>query len=100
MYHVLVCQDGEWVSFGLHLPNPQWTEIFQVLQRTFGNDNVSYTFWGEGVPSKDGFNIADHAKHEARLANEAQAKWDSGMLAEADHNGQLNLARGISLLAA
>lgn len=101
MYHALVRKDGVWVSFGLHVPSPQWTNIFHTLQRAFGHDNVACTFWKESDTSfKDGVEIAAHAKREVHLANVAQTQWERGQLVEAADEGRLNLARGISLLVA
>jgi len=71
MYHALVRKDGKWVSFGIHIPSPQWTDIFHTLQRAYGEDNVSYTFWGEDASFKDGTEIAQRAAHEVQLANAA-----------------------------
>lgn len=100
MNHALVRKDGEWVSFGLHVSSPQWSDIFKTLKRAFGEENVRYTWWGIDTPALDGYEIAQKLKAEVIYANNAQMRWDRGQLKEADDHGRLNLARGIDILSA
>lgn len=45
MYHALVCRNGRWISYGVHVPSSQWSDFFRTLGLLYGEENVSYSFW-------------------------------------------------------
>lgn len=99
MYHGLVRIDGEWVSFGIHIPSPRWTSVFQAQQCTYGHANVRYVFWSPDDQLSGVADVRSRAESDVQLANEAQRQWDAGELRDADDgDNQFNLARGVRLL--
>ena len=101
MNHALVRKDGQWVSFGLHVSSPQWSDVFRTLKRAFGEDNVRYIWWGADTPPLDGHQIAQRLQAEVIYANAAQEQWDRGQLKEAaDDDGRLSLSQAINILSA
>lgn len=96
MYHALVRIDGEWRSFGLHIPSEQWTRVFQSLQHLYGARNVAYLFWRPSNFIGDAGNVRDRASEDVRLANRAQEGWNEGQHRElSEVGGPLNLSATI-----
>lgn len=99
MYHALVCINGVWISFGLHIPSPQWTNVFHSLQRAYGVKNVCYLFLTPDDPMDEVADVRTRMESEIHLANLAQRRWDvGGLIAAADEDGNLHLSKGIEVL--
>jgi hypothetical protein len=98
MYHALVRINGVWVSFGLHIPSDQWTNVFHSLQRAYGAENVAHPFWAFDERLDDVYALHAKATSDIRLANEVQRQWDAGGLRDASDGGNFNVSRGIRLL--
>lgn len=99
MYHALVYIDGEWVSYGLHIPSFQWTSVFHSLQRDYGVKNVCCMFWAPTDPMDEVADVRTRLESEIHLANMAQRQWDAGGFKDVvDENGNLHLSRAIAVL--
>jgi uncharacterized protein (DUF2235 family) len=99
MNHALVCINGVWVSFGLHIPSPQWTNVFQSLQRAYGAKNVCYLFWAPAAQIDEVADVRTRLESEIHLANMAQRQWEAGELKDVvDEDGNLHVSRGIAAL--
>jgi hypothetical protein len=96
MYHALVCENGDWVSFGLHVPSNQWTHVFQSLQNTYGHQNVTYVFWRPEDQLVNGDTVRLRMERDVQLADCAQSEWDRGNLHDmCDENGRFNISGAI-----
>lgn len=98
MYHALVRINGVWVSFGLHIPSSQWSNVFQSLQRAYGAENVATPFWAFDEQLGDVYALHAKAESDVLLADEAQRRWDTGRFSDANDGERFNLSRGIRLL--
>jgi hypothetical protein len=95
MYHALVRVDGQWTSFGLHVPLQEWTTVLVRLQRAHGKENVAHVVWNQAVELRGVHDVEALTRAEVRLANRAQQQWDHSQVA---NGGQLDLARAIEQL--
>ena len=97
MYHAFVLIDGQWISFGLHVPGNQWSTFYNGLQKTYSDKNVASSFWGPEQLSESIMDVRMRTEEDVELANRAYATWSKDRYAE-DEGKRFNLSRRIATL--